>query len=169
MFTYVIVTCHLIPCSRIHSQSLLLHSQSYFATILISQSVLLCNQSWSHSRSYFFSQSLFLHSAMQKKKKSHQSPFIWHAIAFPVVLLTVSPCLFTNPHTHAPKGGRGCLMSPFCLESQGCHLISFSYLLSCVCVFFCLVLLLFLSCHFSANGPFSWLFFQKTLIFFVKG
>ena len=28
--------------------------------------------------------------------------------------------------------------------------------------FFCLVLLLFLSCHFSANGPFSWLF-QKTL------
>ena len=25
--------------------------------------------------------------------------------------------------------------------------------------FFCLVLLYFLSCHFSANGPFSWLFF----------
>ena len=47
------------------------------------------------------------------------------------------------------KGGRGCLMSSSCLESQGCHLVPLSYLLSC---FFCLVLLLFL---FSANGPFS--------------
>ena len=28
-------------------------------------------------------------------------------------------------------------------------------------VFFCLVLLLFLSCHFSADGPFSWLFSRK--------
>ena len=33
-------------------------------------------------------------------------------------------------------------------------------------VFFCLVLLLFLSCHFSANGPFSWPFFQKTVKYF---
>ena len=32
--------------------------------------------------------------------------------------------------------------------------------------FFCLVLLLFLSCHFSANCPFSRLFFQKTLKYF---
>ena len=30
----------------------------------------------------------------------------------------------------SPKGGWGCLMSPSCLESQGCHLISHSYLLS---------------------------------------
>ena len=30
-----------------------------------------------------------------------------------------------------PKGGRGCLMSPPCLESQGCHLIPRCYLLSC--------------------------------------
>ena len=29
------------------------------------------------------------------------------------------------------KGGRGCLMSPPCLESQGCHLIPLCYLLSC--------------------------------------
>ena len=29
-----------------------------------------------------------------------------------------------------PKGGRGCLMSPHCLESQGCHLIPLCYLLS---------------------------------------
>ena len=38
-------------------------------------------------------------------------------------------------HTQAmltpPKGGRGCLMSPHCLESQGCHLIPLCYLLSC--------------------------------------
>ena len=30
-----------------------------------------------------------------------------------------------------PKGGRGCLMSPPCLESLGCHLIPLCYLLSC--------------------------------------
>ena len=30
-----------------------------------------------------------------------------------------------------PKGGRGCLMSPPCLKSQGCHLIPLCYLLSC--------------------------------------
>ena len=30
-----------------------------------------------------------------------------------------------------PKGGRGCLMSPPCLESQDCHLIPLYYLLSC--------------------------------------
>ena len=29
------------------------------------------------------------------------------------------------------KGGRGCLMSPPCLESQGCHLIPLYSLLSC--------------------------------------
>ena len=32
---------------------------------------------------------------------------------------------------NSPKGGRGCLMSRSCLESQGCHLIPLSYLLSC--------------------------------------
>ena len=37
-------------------------------------------------------------------------------------------------------------------------------------LFFCLVLLLFLSCHFSANGPFSWLFPpENSQIFFVNG
>ena len=41
-------------------------------------------------------------------------------------------------------------MSHLCLESQDCHLISLFPPL-----FFCLVLLLFLSCHFSANGLFS--------------
>ena len=57
---------------------------------------------------------------------------------------------FKSLLTCPPKGGRGCRMSLSCLDSQGCHLTPFSCLL-----FFCLVLLLFLSCHFSANGPFS--------------
>ena len=56
------------------------------------------------------------------------------------------------------KGGRGCLMYlSSCLESQGCHLNPLSYLHSCL---FWLVLL-FLSCNFSANGPFTWLFSRK--------
>ena len=41
----------------------------------------------------------------------------------------------------SPKGGRVCLMSFSCLESQGCHSLSLSYLLSCSstwsCCFFC--------------------------------
>ena len=51
-----------------------------------------------------------------------------------------------------PKGRPGRSKIPSCLESHGCHLIPFSYLL----LVFCLVLLLFLSCYFLANGPFSW-------------
>ena len=58
-------------------------------------------------------------------------------------------------------------MSSSCLESQGCHLIPLSYLLSCC---FCLILLLFLSCNFSANGALSLLFPpENSQIFFVKG
>ena len=59
----------------------------------------------------------------------------------------------------APKGGQGgqgCLKFPLCLESQGCHLSPPPSLSLCG-----LVLLHFLSCCFSANGPFSWLFPQK--------
>ena len=63
-------------------------------------------------------------------------------------LFLLSLCLlFISP----PTVGRGCLMSPSCLESQGCRLIPLSYLLSCFCCCcccLCLVLLLFLSCHF---------------------
>ena len=51
-----------------------------------------------------------------------------------------------------PKGRPGRSKIPSCLESHGCHLIPFSYLL----LVFCLVLLLFLSCYVLANGPFSW-------------
>ena len=79
------------------------------------------------------------------------------------LLLVPTPSVGLCPRWFAaPKGGQGCLMFPSCLESQGCHLIPLSYLLSC---FFCLVLLLFLSCHFSANGPF-WLFSRKLINIF---
>ena len=79
----------------------------------------------------------------------------FHSISFFILninyLSICFSCLFLVPL----KGGQGCLNYPSCLESQGCHLIPLSYLLTC---FFCLVLLLFLSCHVSANGPFSWIF-----------
>ena len=66
------------------------------------------------------------------------------------------------------KGGRGCLMSPPCLESQGCHLIPLCYLLSCSsaqsCYPFCFFNFIFLS--FSACWPFLLNFFQKILQYF---
>ena len=40
-------------------------------------------------------------------------------------------CTFSFLLYRPPKGGLGCLMSPPCLESQGCHLIPLCYLLSC--------------------------------------
>ena len=43
------------------------------------------------------------------------------------MLCYVTLCLLFAP----PKGGRGCLMSPPCLESLGCHWIPLYYLLSC--------------------------------------
>ena len=48
--------------------------------------------------------------------------------------------------------------------------IWFPFAISSFMLFFCRVHLLFLSCHFSANRPFSWLFSKKTrygLGFFV--
>ena len=42
--------------------------------------------------------------------------------------LLITACVF---YFLPPKGGRGCLMFSSCLESQGCHLIPLSYLLSC--------------------------------------
>ena len=51
----------------------------------------------------------------------------------------------------SPKRGHGCRMSPWVV-------IWFPFPISC---FFCLVLLLCLSCHFYANGPFSWLISRK--------
>ena len=52
-----------------------------------------------------------------------------------------------------PKGGRVCLIVSLLSGISG---LSFdSPFLSPFVLFFCLVLLLFLSCHFSANVPFS--------------
>ena len=52
---------------------------------------------------------------------------------FPHSMLCLQVCSIPRrtPVPFPPKGGRGCLMSPPCLESQGCHLIPLCYLLSC--------------------------------------
>ena len=64
-----------------------------------------------------------------------------------------------------PKGGRGCLMSPPCLESQGCHLIPLCYLLSCSSAEswypFCLIVF----CQLALSSK---LFLENSSIFFVK-
>ena len=44
--------------------------------------------------------------------------------------------------------------------------LSFDFSFLSSFLFFCLVLILFLSCHISANGPFSWLFSQKIVSHF---
>ena len=65
------------------------------------------------------------------------------------------------------EGRRGFLFtSTPHLKSEGCHLIPFPYFLS----YFSAYLSLFLFCHFSANGPFSQLFFFSinSLTFFVE-
>ena len=59
----------------------------------------------------------------------------YSTLRYPGVLIkfadTRSQCTRTSFQGQTPKGGRGCLMSPPCLESQGCHLIPLCYLLSC--------------------------------------
>ena len=61
------------------------------------------------------------------------------------------------------KGGQGCLMSPLCLESQGCLLIPLYYVLSCSSAYshHSLSLVFFLS-----TGPFSRLFSWKFMDIF---
>ena len=56
-----------------------------------------------------------------------------------------------------PKGRLGMSDVSPCRESQ----LSFDSLFLSPVLFFCLFLLLFLSCHFSANGPLSWVFSRK--------
>ena len=48
-----------------------------------------------------------------------------------LVVVNIVPVVVDTVSVVPPKGGRGCLMSPPCLESQGCHLIPLCYLLSC--------------------------------------
>lgn len=76
----------------------------------------------------------------------------------------ITLCMFTIfTFCFSLEGGRWCLM-PFCPESQGCHWFPFP-----ITSFFCLVPLLFLSCHFSASGPFSCLFHENSLKIFHEG
>ena len=56
---------------------------------------------------------------------SSRSRSQWRLIQSHLTMSTISTELLP------PKGGRGCLMSPPCLESQGCHLDPLCYLLSC--------------------------------------
>ena len=64
-----------------------------------------------------------------------------------------------------PKGGRGCLMSPPCLESQGCHLIPLCYLLSCSSAQSCYPFFLIVFCLLALSSK---LFPENSSIFFVK-
>ena len=66
----------------------------------------------------------------------------------------------------APEGRPG--MSDVLLLSGISGLSFDSPFLSPLLFFFCLVLLLFLSCHFPANGPFSWLFSRKLKHFSLR-
>ena len=63
------------------------------------------------------------------------------------------------------KGGRGCLMSPPCLESQDCHLIPLCYLLSCSSAQSCYPFYLILFCLLVLSSE---LFPENSSIFFVK-
>ena len=64
-----------------------------------------------------------------------------------------------------PKGGRGYLMSPPCLESQGCHLIPLCYLLSCSSALSCYPFCLIVFCLLDLSSK---LFPENSSIFFVK-
>ena len=73
-----------------------------------------------------------------------------------------------NKDSLSSKGGRGCLMFLSCLESQGCHLIPLSYLLSspptppsplALSVFFGVFFLLLMV-------PSPFFFYQNTLKYF---
>ena len=89
-----------------------------------------------------------------KGSKPVSWPF-WYFVCFPVISQS------------RPKGGRVLLMSPACLESQGCHLTPSFYLLPCYsamsCCSFCLLLV-------SAFGPVPCLLSRNvlTLFFFLE-
>ena len=66
-----------------------------------------------------------------------------------------------------PKGGWGCLLSLSCLESQGCHLIPLSYLLSCFFLPSPLALSVLSFFLLMVHSPD--VFPENSQIFFVKG
>ena len=83
---------------------------------------------------------------------------VWNWMDFMYLLCIIHEKCSQPPSVH-PEGRLG--MSDVHLLSGISGLSFDSPFLSPLLLFFCLVLLLFLSCHFSANGPFSWLFFLK--------
>ena len=89
----------------------------------------------------------------------------------PILLCQYSYNIKTVLAPPPPKGGRGCLMSPPCLESQGCHLIPLCCLLSCssakscypfYLIFFCLLVL---SSELFSRKFFN--MFRKEIVFFL--
>ena len=64
------------------------------------------------------------------------------------IRIYVSPWFLRGP---TPKGSRGCLMST---PMSGTSRLTFDSPFLSPLLFFCLVLLLFLSCHLSPKGPF---------------
>ena len=63
------------------------------------------------------------------------------------------------------KRALGCLMSPPCLQSQGCHLIPLCYLLSCFSAWSCYPFYLIFSCLLVRSSE---LFPKNSSIFFVQ-
>ena len=80
-----------------------------------------------------FSFSLFLSLQVLKKKGRGCLDSSFHLHSNKVWVIVLHSLTFVIPSSPQlpPKGGWGCLMSPPCLESQGCHLIPLCYLLSC--------------------------------------
>ena len=84
-----------------------------------------------------------------------RSPSVWKILRAPI-----SPMIHFEHRS--PEGRPGMSDVTFLSGISG---LSFDSPFLSSFLFFSLVLLLFLSCHLAANGPFSWLF-QKTLKYF---
>ena len=82
-----------------------------------------------------------------------------------------SPSRSLHPIISPLKSGQGCFMSLSCLESQGCHLIPLSYLISFFCLdsscSFCLVIFL-LMVHSPDFFSFFFFFFRKLKYFSLR-
>ena len=96
---------------------------------------------------------------------SFDSTLLSSLLFFCLVLLLVVSHLFVPAGPFCPEGGRGCLMSPPCLESQGCHLIPLCYLLSCSSPWSCYPFCLIVFCLLALSSK---LFPENSSIFFVK-
>ena len=74
----------------------------------------------------------YIYTAANPSGFPHTPFFFFCSSEFNIAHFLFSTLLiFRFPLFSPPKGGRGCLMSPSCLESQGCYLIPLCCLLSC--------------------------------------